>query len=39
MRTHLQLSPNTLTTFPMAYALITKMVTLKLPNDPKLQQE
>jgi TetR/AcrR family transcriptional regulator len=35
----LQLALYALATYPLAYAPITKMVTGKLPSDPKFQQE
>ena len=35
----LQLALYALATYPLAYAPITKMVTGKLPTDPKFQQE
>jgi hypothetical protein len=35
----LQLTLYALATYPLAHALITKMVTGKLPSDPKFQQE
>ena len=35
----LQLALYALATYPLAYAPITRMVTGKLPSDPKFQQE